>query len=421
MNAEIITSGTELLLGEIVDTNSVYIARALRDIGVNLYYKTSVGDNILRTAEALRVALSRADVVIVTGGLGPTVDDVTREAVAEATGCELALSAECLAQIEALMARWGRPLKDNNRRQAYLPAGAQPIPNPVGTAPGFILETPHGAIIAVPGVPREMERLMQDTVLPYLKARLGAEQSIIKALVLRTVGLPESWIDEQIDVLMRSANPTVGLAAHLGMVDIRITARAADEATADAMIAPMAAEVTARVGADAIYGTGADRLEAVTGALMAQAERKVAILESATQGEIARLLCSTPEGASVVTQWLVIDGPEALAATLNLSPAKMAEFGWVSEMVAAEAAATLIDTYEGGWGLAVLGSAADSGDVYGEHPGETYLALGTPSTTRVLHYPYGGAGELARRWIVLRALDVLRREALKRIALQTSQ
>jgi nicotinamide-nucleotide amidase len=177
----------------------------------------------------------------------------------------------------------------------------------------------------------------------------------------------------------------------------------------------MAAEVTARVGADAIYGTGADRLEAVTGALMAQAERKVAILESATQGEIARLLCSTPEGASVVTQSLVIDGPEALAATLNLSPAKMAEFGWVSEMVAAEAAATLIDTYEGGWGLAVLGSAADSGDVYGEHPGETYLALGTPSTTRVLHYPYGGAGELARRWIVLRALDVLRREALKRL------
>ncbi len=415
MNAEIITSGTELLLGEIVDTNSVYIARALRDIGVNLYYKTSIGDNIGRTAEALRVALGRVDVVIVTGGLGPTVDDVTREAVAAATGRALALDTECLAQIEALMTRWDRPLKDNNRRQAYLPEGARAIPNPVGTAPGFILETPQGVIIAVPGVPREMERLMQDTVLPYLRARLGAERAVIKALVLRTVGLPESWIDEQIDILMRSANPTVGLAAHLGMVDIRITARAADEATADAMLAAMAADVAARIGADAIYGTGADRLEAVTAAALARAERKVAILESATQGEIARLLCSTPEGAASVTRALVVDGPDALAAALDLSPAKLAEFGWVSEMVAAEAAANLIDTYEGGWGLAVLGSAPATGDVYDEHPGETYLALGTPSTTQVVHYPYGGSGELARRWIVLRALDVLRREALKQL------
>lgn len=415
MNAEIITSGTELLLGEIVDTNSVYIARALRDIGVNIYFKTSVGDNIGRTAEALRIALQRADVVIVTGGLGPTVDDVTREAVAEATGCGLVLYPECLAQIEALMTRWGRPLKDNNRRQAYLPAGATPIFNPVGTAPGLILETPQGTVIAIPGVPREMERLMQDTVLPYLNARLGAEHAIIKAKVLRTVGLPESSIDEAIDVLMRSANPTVGLAAHLGMVDIRITARAADEAAADALIATMEADVRARIDPTAIYGTGTERLEEVAARLLARAGRTVAILESATGGELARLLQSTPEGASVVTRSLVVDGPDALAATLDMSPAKMVEFGWLSEMVAAEAAAWLIDTYEGGWGLALLGSAPDDGDVYGEHPGETYLAFSTPSTTRVLHYPYGGTGELAQRWIVLRGLDVLRREALKRL------
>ena len=357
--------------------------------------------------------------VILTGGLGPTVDDVTREAVAAATGCELVIYPECLAQIEALMGGPGRPLKDNNRRQAYLPTGATPIPNPVGTAPGFILETVQGTIIAVPGVPREMERLMQDTVLPYLKARLGAEQAIIKARVLRTVGLPESSIDEAIDLQMRSANPTVGLAAHLGMVDIRITARAVDTATADAMIAEMEAEIRSRIDAEAIYGTGADLLEAVTGRLLAQIERQVAILETATGGEIARLLSSTPEGASVVTRALVVDGPEALATTLDMSPAKLGEFGWVSEMVAAEAAAWLIDTYEGGWGLVVLGQAEDDGDVFGEHPGESYLALSTPSTTRVLRYPYGGTGELARRWITLRGLDVLRREALKRIALET--
>ena len=219
MNAEIITSGTELLLGETVDTNSAYIARALRDIGVNLYFKTSVGDNVERMALALRQALARADVVIITGGLGPTVDDVTREAVTQATGRELALYPECMAQIETIFARWGRVVGENNKRQAYLPAGAIPIQNPVGTAPGFILETAEGTIIALPGVPREMERLMGDAVLPYLSGRLGAGGNIIKARTLRTVALGESWIDERIDAQMRCANPdgrTGGSFRHRG-------------------------------------------------------------------------------------------------------------------------------------------------------------------------------------------------------------
>ena len=292
MNAEIITSGTELLLGETVDTNSTYIARALRDIGVNLYFKTSVGDNVERMALALRQALARADVVITTGGLGPTVDDVTREAVTLATGRELALYPECLAQIETIFARWGRLVGENNKRQAYLPEGAIPIQNPVGTAPGFILETAEGTIIALPGVPREMERLLGDTVLPYLRGRLGAGGTIIKARTLHTVALGESWIDERIDAQMRSANPTVGLAAHSGIVDIRITARAADAAAADAMIAGMEAQVRAAIGDVSIFGVGDEKLEQVTADLLAQAEVKLAIVESATGGELARLLQS---------------------------------------------------------------------------------------------------------------------------------
>ena len=311
MNAEIITSGTELLLGETVDTNSAYIARALRDIGVNLYFKTSVGDNVERMALALRQALARADVVIITGGLGPTVDDVTREAVVLATGRELALYPECLAQIETIFARWGRSVGENNKRQAYLPEGAIPIQNPVGTAPGFILETAEGTIIALPGVPREMERLMGDAVLPYLRGRLGAGGMIIKARTLRTVGLGESWIDERIDAQMRSANPTVGLAAHSGIVDIRITARAEDAAAADAMIAGMEAQVRAAIGDVSIFGAGDEKLEQVTADLLAQAEVKLAIVESATGGEVARLLRAADRGAGVVADARVVDGPEA--------------------------------------------------------------------------------------------------------------
>jgi competence/damage-inducible protein CinA-like protein len=172
MHAEIIATGSELLLGEVVDTNSTYIARRLREIGLNLYYKTVVGDNEQRMEEALRIALNRSDVIITTGGLGPTVDDVTRTAVARAVDRELIFSAELLTQIQTRFRAYGVPMGENNRRQAYIPQDASPIENPVGTAPSFIVEHHDHLIISLPGVPREMEYLMEHAVLPYLKDRL---------------------------------------------------------------------------------------------------------------------------------------------------------------------------------------------------------------------------------------------------------
>ncbi len=189
------------------------------------------------------------------------------------------------------------------------PQARRPFRIPVGTAPGFILELEQGTIIALPGVPREMERLMQDTVLPYLRERLGGEQVVIKAKVLRTVGLGESWIDERIDAQMRSTNPTVGLAAHFGVVDIRITARGPSQEAVHAMIADMEREVRERIGDEAIFGGGDDRLEEVTVALLAQAGVKLAIVESATGGDVARLLRETSGGAGVVTAAHVVSGP----------------------------------------------------------------------------------------------------------------
>ena len=260
-----------------------------------------------------------------------------------------------------------------------------------------------------------MERLLGDAVLPYLRGRLGAGGMVIKARTLHTVGLGESWIDERIDPQMRSANPTVGLAAHSGIVDIRITARAEDAAAADVMIAGMEAQVRAAIGDVSIFGAGDEKLEQVTADLLAQAEVTLAIVESATGGEVARLLRAADRGAGVVADARVVDGPEALAAQLGLSPAKLAAFGWVSEMSAAEAAATLIDTYEGGWGLAILGDLHVSGDVYGEEIGQTFVALGAPDATIVQRFPYGGSGVLARRWVTLRVLDLLRRQAIARL------
>jgi nicotinamide-nucleotide amidase len=414
MNAEIVTSGTELLLGEIVDTNSTYIARALRDIGVNIYYKTSVGDNAERMALVLDHALARADVVVTTGGLGPTVDDVTRDAVALCTHQELVLYPECLEQIETMFERWGRKMGVNNRRQAYLPAGSIPINNPVGTAPGFIVNTERGTIIALPGVPREMEHLMQTVVLPYLSERMGSGQLVIKAKVLRTAGIGESLIDEQIDDLMRSSNPTVGLAAHTGAVDIRITARAADVASADAMIAMMESKVRAVIEPDGIFGYDTETLEQATGRLLARAGVRLALLESNTAGEIATMLRSTAEGRSALAAELVVSSAEALEDQLHLGAAKLASYGWVSEMSAAAAAAGLCDTYEPGWGVAVLGDMTAQDDVYGTQTGQTFVAIFTPDRTVVRRFPYGGSGVLARRRLVVSALDMIRREGFLR-------
>jgi nicotinamide-nucleotide amidase len=420
MNAEIVTSGTELLLGETVDTNSTYIARALRDVGVNLYFKTAVGDNVERLVLVLRQALARSDVVITTGGLGPTVDDVTREAVSLAMARSLVLYPECLAAIESLFGRWGRKIGENNRKQAYLPEGSIPIMNPVGTAPGFIIETDQGTVIALPGVPREMERLMQDTVLPYLRGRLGSQAVIIKARVLRTVGVGESVIDERIDTLMRSGNPTVGLAAHSGAVDIRITARAVTEEAADQMIADMEAAVRARLDEATIFGCGTENLEEVTARVLAEAGVALALVESATEGDVARMLRSTPQGAAALTAAYRVDGAGSLTSLLGVSAAQLEAFGWVSQMAAAAAAANLIDTYEGGWGLAALG-VGSAADVYGEDAGETFVALATPDTTEVMRYPFGGTGAVARRWVTLRVLDLLRRHALVRLEKQKKE
>ena len=420
MNAEIVTSGTELLLGEKVDTNSTYIARVLRDIGVNLYYKTSVGDNIERMALVLRQGLARSGIVITTGGLGPTVDDVTREAVVEATGRPLVLYPECLAEIEAIFARWGRGVRKNNRRQAYLPTGAAPISNPVGTAPGFIIETEQGTVISLPGVPREMEHLMQASVIPYLKKRMGNEQVVIKARTLRTVGLGESWIDERIDALMRMANPTVGLAAHSGVVDIRITARAANQVQADQMIGEMETQVRARLREHDVFGTDDDQLAAVTAQLLAEVGVRLALVESATGGEIARLLQGGPGGETTITSAHVVDGPAALSYLLGIDAAGIEAAGLVSEESAVAAADRVRDTGENGWGLAVLGDLGTQSDVYGDDTGQTFVALATGSRTDVRRYPYGGAGELALRRVSLQAVDMLRRAARDRLG-QTNQ
>jgi competence/damage-inducible protein CinA-like protein len=284
-SGEILTIGTELLLGEIVDSNSAFIARSLRQVGFNVFSTTTVGDNVDRIAGAVENSLARADFLITTGGLGPTIDDMTRQAVAQAAGAELEFSQELWRQVQERFARFGREPSDNNRRQAYLPHGAQAMENPIGTAPAFKLSLPQGRLYALPGVPSEMEQLLLSSVLPDLKQTFN-QPRVIESRILRTAGVGESTLDEIIHDLEEWENPTLGLAAHPGRVDLRLTASAKNETAAAELLSKLEGELISRVG-KYVYGRDEDSLEAVVLELLQQRQWQVVTVESGTGGCLA--------------------------------------------------------------------------------------------------------------------------------------
>lgn len=376
-NAEIITIGTEILLGEILDTNAQYLARSLRDHGIDLFRTTSVGDNPERIARAIQEGLSRSTIIITTGGLGPTVDDPTRQAVALAVNAPTEFRPELWEQIQARFRRYGRIPTENNRRQAYIPQGAIPVENPVGTAPSFIVEIDGQAIIALPGVPREMEYLMQHAVIPYLCEHYDL-RSVIKARVLHTAGVGESQIDDRIADLEALSNPSVGLAAHSGQVDVRITAKAESETQADSLIAEVEQTLRQRLG-DWIYGADEETLEQIAMTALQTKGWRLAVVEAGLRGELSRRL-TTSEGPFLGSEVLrELPDPDTLAErTAAYRQLRQAELG--------------------------LGVTI----VRGAERQEVRLILITPDEQKEFSRPFGGPPEYAPRWATHHALDILR-------------
>ncbi len=301
-SAEIITIGTELLLGEIVDTNTRHIALTLRDLGVDIYRTTTIGDNVERIASAIIEAMRRTEIMITTGGLGPTVDDPTREAVARAAQVGTEFREDLWEQVVSTIGRYGRKPAENQRRQAVVPQGAIAVKNPVGTAPAFIVEfspprpaadgqQARGSIISLPGVPHEMEHILHESIIPYLQERYDLHH-VIKVRVLHCSGLGEGMIDEKIGDLETLANPTVGLAAHTGVVDVRITAKAESEASANALIAEVEHDVRNRLGS-AVFGADEDRLENVALEAVAKHGWSLVAIEYDAGGLLARSIPQT--------------------------------------------------------------------------------------------------------------------------------
>jgi len=273
--AEVIAIGTELLLGQIQDTNTAYIARTLNASGIDIFRATMIGDNENRIAAIINETLQRADIVITTGGLGPTVDDPTRNAVALAYGVENVFHPELWEEIQERFRAYGRAPSENNKRQAFLPQGSVVIHNPVGTAPAFYIEKNEKMLFSLPGVPSEMKTLLHDEVVPHILNKFKLESSIVTR-VLHTIGIGESSVDELVAELETLSNPTLGLAAHPGQVDIRITAKARTRQEALTLIEPVETKVRVLLG-ERIYGADETGILDVVSGLLKVHQLKLAV------------------------------------------------------------------------------------------------------------------------------------------------
>lgn len=377
-SAEIITIGTELLLGQLVDTNTAKIAAALAEIGVDIFRQTSVGDNEDRIAAAVTEAMRRCDAVIVAGGLGPTVDDLTREAVAKATGCALETDAQALAELSEWFARVGRTMSPNNARQALLPRGATVLPNPNGTAPGFALAHHGKLVIAVPGPPREMEPMLREHVLPLLRTHFGLRSTIITR-VLRTVGVAESEIDRRIDDLFRtSANPSIAVLAHLGQVDVKLTAKAETHDAAVALIERLEPAVRERLG-DHVFSADGRSLPEALGVRLRERGWSIATAESCTGGIVASMLTSVPGSSAYFHGGVVSYSNESKTALLDVAPELIERHGAVSEEVAVAMALGAQANFHATIGLSTTGVAGPGGGSDEKPVGLVYIGLANRS------------------------------------------
>lgn len=384
--AEILTIGTELLLGEIVDTNTQHIARCLRDAGIDLFRTSTVGDNEQRIADAVRLSLSRADIVLCTGGLGPTVDDVTREGIARALDRELEFRPELWEQIQARFERFQRKPTENNKRQAFVPRGAKALENPIGTAPSFLAEHQGKVVAAMPGVPQEMSFILENRLLPFFAERF-ARGAVICTRVLHTAGVGESQIDEKIAELEHLANPTVGLAAHTGSVDVRLTAKADNAEAAEAMLADLEKQVRERLG-DWIYGVDEESLPQVILDRLAEKGWTLAIAESGFGGLIGKSF----QGAENV---------------------HMISFDELKIGNGAEGTQSGVETLktQSGAEIALLAKFQRTGD-----KSQLELALASPRRIRKNAFAFDAPGDISYPWAGNVALAALYRELQKAVA-----
>ncbi len=414
MRAEIVSVGTELLLGNIVDTNAAYLARALAVYGVDVFHHSTVGDNLDRGAATIRAALDRADAVIVTGGIGPTPDDATRAAIAKALGVPLERRAELIDAITRRYQDRGRTPTEAAFKQADIPAGAEVIVNPVGTAPGILAVEGGKALYAMPGVPYEMERMFTDTVLPDLRARYALDSGLF-VRVLRLRGIGESDIATHLDDLLTgSVNPTVATYVKTGEVEVRVTTRAADRAAAEAVIGPVEADIRRRIG-DFVYGVDGEDLELQLGRALVEAGLTLAVAESCTGGRLGDRITAVAGSSRYFLGGVVAYANAAKEALLGVPAATLADHGAVSGAVAEALARGAAERFGATIGVGTTGIAGPDGGTPDKPVGLVYIGVYDRRSKQAvtIERRFGGDRAAIKERTVIEALELALRQATR--------
>ncbi len=408
MRAEIVAVGTELLLGQIADTNARWMSERLADAGIDVTNHQAVGDNLDRIVEALRLAAGRADVVLVSGGLGPTEDDITRDAIAAFAGQPLVFHEELETMLREKFRRWSTTgaMPKSNRRQAYVPQGARWIVPDRGTAPGLALRVDGTRMYAVPGVPDEMQEMIGGTIVPELRALAGGD--VIVSRVLRCAGMGESAVAERLaDLFASSINPTIAYLASMGEVKVRITAKGSSRGDAEARADPVVAEVRARLG-DVVFSADDETLEQAVLRLLNARSRTLACAESLTGGGVGSRLTAVPGASASFVGSAVVYTAEAKGRVLGV-PADVLAAGTVTEACALAMATGARDVYGADVALALTGAAGPEPHD-GAAPGTIWVALADASGfTHARGFVSRGKRDRVRRWAEQAGLDLVRR------------
>lgn len=413
--AEIICVGTELLLGEIRNTNAQFLAQQLAQLGIPHFYQTVVGDNPERLKQAIAIASERATLLILTGGLGPTPDDLTTEAVAAFFHTPLVERPEILEDIARKYSHRNLAPSPSNRKQALLPQGAEILPNPIGSAPGMIwCPQPHLTLLTFPGVPREMEQMWRETAIPYLRGQ-GWGQARIYSRILRFWGLPESTLGENVKALLDLSDPTVAPYASQGEARLRITTRKASASEAETVIAPIEQQIRQICGLNC-YGADDDTLASVVGDLLQRHKQTLAVAESCTGGGLGQRLTTVPGSSSYFLGGVIAYANAVKISMLQVDPDLLEQQGAVSAAVAEQMAVGVKTQLHATWGVSITGIAGPEGGTATKPVGLVYIGLAGPQSWRT-SYRYQISVLRGRQWMRLisasHALDRLRRQFLE--------
>ncbi|UCH11835.1 MAG: competence/damage-inducible protein A [Candidatus Omnitrophota bacterium] len=412
MKAEIINIGTEILLGHIVNTNSAYLSRKLAEVGIDIYYHTTVGDNLLRLYAAIQRALGRSDIVITTGGLGPTVDDITLKTIARVLDKKLIYKDQIWQRIEDHFKKRHIKTPKNNLRQAYIPQGSRWLKNGVGTAPGIIAKKNKKILIALPGPPLELIPMVERDMVTDLKKFTHKKSKVIKSKVLKTTGLAESQVHPKIKKFLHmSGNTTAGIYAHPAQIDIKITTKAKNEKETKKNISAVEKQIRKRLG-DLIFGCDDETLEAVVAGLLIKNNKTIAIAESCTGGLLSNRLTDIPGSSNYLMHSIIAYSNKSKTQLLGVPEEIIKKYGAVSRQTAKLMAKNVKELANVDIGLSITGIAGPSGETKQKPVGLVYIAVVTKNKIICKEFHFSGERKLIKFRSSQAALDMLRRHLL---------